>query len=245
MNPSLLPMFILPFIMAALMTPSTAPSQPIATAPAELVHVQRAAQGEGPAPLLVLLHGYGSNERDLFALADRIPAAWMVVSVRGPLTLGPGSHAWYPVSRQGDRIVIDPAVEAESRAAVVALIARLVKQGTVDARRVVVAGFSQGASLAENIALTNPDRVAGFGVFSGRYVQEIAPAVAARPALAHLRAFLSHGTGDHLLPAELAAANRAQLQALGIPVTYAEDSTAHTISPAQLDAFVVWLKRFN
>lgn len=106
-------------------------------------------------------------------------------------------------------------------------------------------GFSQGASLAENIALTHPDRVAGFGVFSGRYVQEVAPAVAARLVLARLRAFVSHGTGDQVLPADLAAANRAQLQALGIPVTYAEDSTPHTISPAQFDAFVAWLMGFQ
>ncbi|MCB9165813.1 MAG: hypothetical protein H6592_15485 [Flavobacteriales bacterium] len=81
----------MPLLIAALMTPPTAPSQSIVTAPTELVHVQRVPPGEGPAPLLVLLHGYGSNEHDLFALADRIPAAWMVVSVRGPLTLGAGA----------------------------------------------------------------------------------------------------------------------------------------------------------
>ena len=241
----MLPMRTMPLLIAALMTPPTAPSLPTITGPTELAYVQRAPQGDGPAPLLVLLHGYGSNDHDLFVLADRIPAEWMVVSVRGPLTLGPGSHAWYPVSRQGDRIVIDQAVEAESRAAVVSLITRLVKQGSVDPRRVVVAGFSQGASLSENIALTHPDRVAGFGVFSGRYVQEITPAVAAKPALAHLKAFLSHGTSDHLLTTDLAVANRAQLQALGIPVTYTEDSTAHTISPSQFDAFVAWLKGFQ
>lgn len=241
----MLHMRTIPVLIATLMTSPAVPSLPTITGPAELVHVQRAPQGAGPAPLLVLLHGYGSNERDLFELAHRISSEWMVVSVRGPLTLGPGSHAWYPVSRQGERIVIDQAVEAESRAAVLSLITRLVSQGSVDPHRVVVAGFSQGASLSENIALTHPDRVAGFGVFSGRYVQEITPAVAAKPALAHLKAFLSHGTGDHLLPADLALANRAQLKALGIPVTYAEDSTAHTISPAQFDAFVAWLKGFQ
>jgi phospholipase/carboxylesterase len=235
----------IPVLIATLMTSPSIPSLPTITGPTELTYVKRLPQGDGPAPLLVLLHGYGSNERDLFELAHRIPAEWLVVSVRGPLTLGAGSHAWYPAGRQGDRIVIDQAVEAESRAAVLSLITQFVKQGSVDPRRIVVAGFSQGASLSENIALTHPDRVAGFAVFSGRYVQEIAPSVAARPALAHLKAFLSHGTGDHLLPSDLAAANRAQLQSLGIPVTYAEDITAHTISPAQFDAFVTWLTGFN
>ncbi|MCB9165812.1 MAG: hypothetical protein H6592_15480 [Flavobacteriales bacterium] len=81
--------------------------------------------------------------------------------------------------------------------------------------------------------------------FSGRYVQEDRSFSGRGANSPHLKAFVSHGTGDHLLPADLAAANRAQLQALGIPVTYVEDSTAHTISPAQLDAFVVWLKGIN
>ncbi len=232
-------------LLAAMMTPPTAPSQPTDPVPTELVHVQRAPQGKGPAPLLVLLHGYGSNEHDLFALADRIPAEWMVVSVRGPLTLGPGSFAWYPVSMQEGRITIDPKAEAESRAAVVELIERSLHAGAVDAERIVVAGFSQGANMSETIALTHPDLVAGFGVFSGRFVEEVKPAIASGAQVSRLKAFVSHGTGDAMLPVAYAEANKRELEHLGIAITYAEDSTAHTISTKQFAAFVEWLKDFR
>lgn len=235
----------IPLLIAMFMTPSTTTSPQNDGGAMELVHVQRAPHGEGPAPLLLLLHGYGSNERDLFSWADRTSPEWMVISVRGPLALGGDRFAWYPVNMQEGRIVIDPKVEAESRAAVLALIDRLVHAGSVDPQRIVVAGFSQGANLAETIALTNPDRVAGFGVFSGRFVEEIRPSIKASAELARLKAFVSHGTGDQMLPVAHAEANKRELQQLGIAITYAEDNTAHTISASQLAALVEWLKAFT
>ena len=48
-------------------------------------------------PLLLLLHGVGSNEADLFSFADQLPDEYLVVSARAPITLGPESYAWYQV----------------------------------------------------------------------------------------------------------------------------------------------------
>ena len=52
--------------------------------------------------LLVLMHGVGSNEDDLFGLADFVPSAWHVLSLRGPFELGPGSYAWFEFSIESD-----------------------------------------------------------------------------------------------------------------------------------------------
>ncbi|QTF70943.1 alpha/beta hydrolase [Arthrobacter woluwensis] len=48
-------------------------------------------------PLLVLLHGYGANEADLFGLADQLPEEFVVASVRAPLAMGPG-FTWFPLT---------------------------------------------------------------------------------------------------------------------------------------------------
>ena len=70
--------------------------------------------------LLVLMHGVGSNEDDLFGLADFVPAPFHVLSLRAPFVLGPGSYAWFEFSIEADGSRrIDAAQEARSREAVV------------------------------------------------------------------------------------------------------------------------------
>lgn len=70
--------------------------------------------------LLVLMHGVGSNEDDLFALADFVPGPFHVLSLRAPFVLGPGSYAWFEFSIEADGSRrIDADQETRSRAAVV------------------------------------------------------------------------------------------------------------------------------
>ena len=51
-----------------------------------------------PPPLLILLHGYGSNEQDLFSFASELPDELLIISARAPMTLGPGSYSWYTIN---------------------------------------------------------------------------------------------------------------------------------------------------
>jgi phospholipase/carboxylesterase len=69
------------------------------------------------APLLVLLHGYGSNEEDLFSLSDKIPDNWLLVSVRAPIGLGSNRYKWYDVKLVGENIKINFEDEEKSRQA--------------------------------------------------------------------------------------------------------------------------------
>ena len=48
-------------------------------------------------PLLIMLHGYGSNEEDLFSFAQELPDELLIISARAPLSLGFGSYAWYTI----------------------------------------------------------------------------------------------------------------------------------------------------
>ena len=64
---------------------------------------------------IILLHGVGSNELDLFSLADQLPDDFLIISPRGQFTLGAGRYAWFNVDFSTGRPIFDKAQEASSR----------------------------------------------------------------------------------------------------------------------------------
>ena len=196
------------------------------------------------SPLLILLHGHGSNENDLFSLSNSIPDNWIVVSVRGPYQLAENSYRWYDVKMANGKIVINIDEEERSRKKLMQLIAEIAKKYNADSQKIIVAGFSQGANMSSAISLTEPEKIAGFGVFSGRFVDELKPYISSSDSLKSVKCFLAHGSKDYMLPIAYARENQQLLQSLGITVTFSEDTVAHSISPKQLEDFTLWLKQF-
>lgn len=196
------------------------------------------------SPLLILLHGHGSNENDLFSFSSQIPDNWIVVSVRGPYQLAENSYRWYDVKMANGKIVINIDEEERSRKKLMQLIAEITQKYNVDSQKITVAGFSQGANMSSAISLTMPEKIAGFAVFSGRFIEEIIPLISTPASLKSVKCFLAHGSKDYMLPIAYAREIQQMLQSLGIPVTFSEDAVAHSISPKQLEDFTFWLKQF-
>lgn len=197
------------------------------------------------SPMLVLLHGHGSNENDLFGFAEKVPDYWTVVSVRGPYKLGPNSFRWYDVGLVNNKIEINIEQEELSRKKLIDLISEISKKYHINKNKIVVAGFSQGANMAQSLGLGEPKIAAGFGVFSGRYVAEFTPFISESEQLQNTKAFLSHGSGDNMLPKAYAEENNNKLKEIGIQVTFSEDINGHSISPKQWNSFLEWLKNFH
>lgn len=195
-------------------------------------------------PVLFLFHGAGSSERDLFSFADKVPDEWLVISARGPYNSSNGQYRWYDVKMLNGKIVIDFSQEEESRKKILKFIDEIILFYNADSKRVVLAGFSQGANMASIISLTAPEKVKGFAVFSGRFVEEIKPLVSTSTSLKLLKCFLSHGKQDFMLPIVYARENQQMLQSFGIPVVFSEDAVAHSISPKQFEDFLLWLNLF-
>jgi len=196
------------------------------------------------APLLVLLHGHGSNENDLFSFSSQIPENWIVVSVRAPYKLSENSYRWYDVKMVNEKIVINIEEEEKSRKKLMQLISEITQKYNVANKKIIVAGFSQGANMASAISLTMPEKIVGFGVFSGRFVYELKPYISSSVSLKSLKCFLAHGNKDNMLPITYAKENQQMLQSLGISVTFSEDAIAHAISPKQFGEFLQWLNQF-
>lgn len=196
---------------------------------------------ERPTALLVLLHGVGGNETNLADLAAGLPAGTLVVLARGRLALGPAQHAWFRVAFTAAGPQIDAREAEDSRAALVAFIAQLQARHGIAPERTWVAGFSQGGILSASVALTAPERVAGFAVLSGRLLPELEPLLASPERLARLRGLVTHGRDDDRLPVFWAERAHAWLTQLGVAHELKLYPGGHGLTAAAVQDFRAWL----
>ena len=195
-------------------------------------------------PLLLLLHGYGSNEEDLFSFASELPQDHYVISVRAPYDLQPYGHAWYAIHFDADENKFSDNVQAKQSVELIAgFIEEIVKQYPIDAKNVTLIGFSQGAILSYATALTYPEKVAKVVALSGYFNKEIMPEVIDTKAISHLKFFVSHGSVDQVIPVEWARKAKPALENLGLEVEYHEYPVGHGVAPQNFFDFKNWLQR--
>ena len=195
-------------------------------------------------PLLLLLHGYGSNEEDLFSFASELPNDSYVISVRAPYDLQPYGHAWYAIHFDADENKFSDNVQAkQSVELIAAFIDEIVKQYPIDAKNVTLIGFSQGAILSYATALTYREKVSKVVALSGYFNQEIMPEVIDTKAISHLKFFVSHGSVDQVIPVEWARKAKPALENLGLKVEYQEYPVGHGVAPQNFFDFKNWLQR--
>ena len=195
-------------------------------------------------PLLILLHGYGSNEEDLFSFAPELPDDSYVISVRAPYDLQPYGHAWYAIHFDADENKFSDNVQAKQSVEIIAsFIDEIVKQYPIDTENVTLIGFSQGAILSYATALTYPEKISKVVTLSGYFNQEILPEVIDTKAISHLKFFVSHGSVDQVIPVEWARKAKPALENLGLEVEYQEYPIGHGVSPKNFYDFKNWLQR--
>ena len=193
-------------------------------------------------PLLLLLHGYGSNEEDLFSFASELPQDHYVISVRAPYDLQPYGHAWYAIHFDADENKFSDNVQAKQSVELIGgFIDEIVKQYPIDTKNVTLIGFSQGAILSYATALTYPEKVTKVVALSGYFNQEIMPEVTDTKAISHLKFFVSHGSVDQVIPVEWARKAKPALENIGVEVHYQEYPVGHGVAPQNFFDFKNWL----
>lgn len=209
-----------------------------------LTFLQRPTAVNIPRPwLLVLMHGVGSNEQDLFHLSPQIPDRFHVLSLRAPHRMRPGSHAWFDFSVEPGSGVrrIHAEQEASSRALVAQTVQAAAAQLGIPPERVVVGGFSQGGIMALSLLLTRPELMHAALVWHSRLLPEVLPLQAPLDALVGKKLWVSHGTHDNVIPLASGQAIAQHMATLPVSVTYREFPGAHEIRPPELAATVDWL----
>ena len=205
-----------------------------------MIAARRTSEGV-PPPLLVLLHGIGSNEDDLASLAGELDPRFLAVSVRAPRPYH-GGWAWFHITfRSGGDIVPDLEQAHETLADFVGWLAAAPARLGADPRRVYLLGFSQGAMMSLGVLRTAPERVAGIIALSGCSVDELVEAPADDGAVARVPVFVAHGIQDRTLPVSDGRAIRDQLQPIVRDFTYREYPIPHTIAPDELRDVATWL----
>lgn len=197
-------------------------------------------QGSDNARAIILLHGVGSNEQDLFGLASQLPKDVYVIAPRGPLVVGANRYAWYNVDFSSGHPTINAEQETASRELIRNFIQEVKEKYSID--ELYLGGFSQGAIMSHSIGLIHPDEVKGIISFSGRVLQEIRPLVQNDKHLHHLKVFLSHGVQDNTLPIHFAREAKEYLETLGVQLSYHEYPIGHQLSSEVLRDLNAWMK---
>lgn len=201
----------------------------------------RKAQGADAKrpPLLVLLHGRGADEDDLFALAPAIDSHIAVAAVRAPLPTDEGGYTWSE-SRMPGRYIGESL-----RASLAWLQAWLdsLANGRPEPQDVYLLGFSAGMAMASALALDQPARYAGAVLLSGTLPFDTDLPVT-KDRLSGVPVFYGHGSFDRVIPADLVSrstnylreSSGAQLEEHSYPI-------AHEISDAEIRDIDAWLAR--
>ncbi|MBP2284581.1 phospholipase/carboxylesterase [Flavobacterium sp. CG_23.5] len=193
-------------------------------------------------PLLLLLHGYGSNEEDLFSFATELPEEYYIVSARGPYNMQYGAYAWYAINFDADENKFSDHEQAKiSRDLIAQFIDELIQTYPIDSKNVTLVGFSQGSILSYAIALSHPDKVQRVVALSGYVSEPILEENYLRNDLSKLKIFHSHGTVDQVIPVEWARKTKPFLEKLGINATYKEYPVGHGVAPQNFYDFKNWL----
>lgn len=186
--------------------------------------------------VLLLLHGYGSNERDLPSLTPFLPADLPWASLRAPISMGYDGYAWFPLPVDGDWTRKEPI-----EAATTILWEWIDAQVGADAPLAVV-GFSQGGLMATQLLRTRPERVADVAVLGG-FVMD-----APQPADAELAAtlppvFWGRGDADRVITPGHVEGARAFLEAHTTLTERVYNGLAHGVSSEELADVKAYLNR--
>lgn len=193
-------------------------------------------------PLLLLLHGYGSNEADLFSFAPELPDEYYIISARGPYDLQYGSYAWYAINFDADQNKFSDNDQARiSRDLISNFIDELVANYPIDVNDVNLLGFSQGSILSYAVALSYPEKINKVIAMSGYVNLDIVTDDYLKNNLSKLKVFASHGTVDQVIPIEWARKTPGILEKLGIAITYKEYPVGHGVAPQNFYDLKNWL----
>ena len=209
----------------------------------ELIHTIYEPSGAGPHPTILTLHGRGANAFDLLGLAPYFcNGKFLMICPQGPLEtpIGPGAfgYAWYPMSMGGPP---DIGAILSSREKLQQFLDACLNRHPIDAKKLVVLGFSQGGVMAYSLALSNPERFAGLAVLSSWLPKELIPELSIREAVQSLPTIVQHGSQDQMIEVQRAPDSVEQLRALRVPLTYREYDMGHEITPRSLSELSAWL----
>jgi len=210
----------------------------------ELIHTIYEPTGAGPHPAILTLHGRGANAFDLLGLAPFLCGGkFLMICPQAPLEISLGlsavGYAWYPMSMGGPP---DIGAMLSARKRLEIFLDECLERYSIDPKKLVVLGFSQGGVLAYGLALAQPQRFAALAALSSWLPPELAAEIAVPDTVQSLPTLVQHGTEDPTIEVDRARDSVDHLRQLKLPLTYKEYDMGHEIRPRSLTDLSAWLE---
>ena len=208
-----------------------------------LHHVTRPSTLKENAPVLIMLHGYGSDENDLFSFASELPEELFIISVRAPYKMQPNGNAWYEINFDADQKKWSDDEQAkESRDKISNFIDEVVEAYPINKNNITLLGFSQGTILSYAVALSYPEKIRNVVALSGYINLDIIKDNFKSNNLSKLNFYCSHGSVDQVIPVDWARRTPEILKKLNVDYIYEEFPVGHGVAPQNFFSLKAWLK---
>jgi len=196
------------------------------------------------SPLVIMLHGYGSNEDDLFSFANYIPENYKIISLRAPYSLPYGGYSWYDINFDE---TMNIKIDVEQAKSSISKIKDFVKNQlpqkySFDKEKICLIGFSQGTAVSYALSLNNPDLFKNVVALSGMISMKLIDQN--DKDYSNLNYFCSHGLQDQVIPINYSRESIEWLKSKNISHVYKEYEMAHNVSQENFFDFLEWMK-FN
>lgn len=191
---------------------------------------------------LILLHGVGSNEADLFRLREQLPKNLLIISAQAPIKMGNGRYAWYLVDFSTGKPLYKAEEASKTQKVIIKFIDEIIAKYNIKHENLYLLGFSQGAIMSLGIALVAPEKIKGALALSGRILKEDKDKKVSNEALKHLKIMIGHGTDDKVLPIFHARESKDLIESLAIDLIYKEYPMGHQINNQELQDVITFLE---
>lgn len=194
------------------------------------------------APLMIMLHGYGSNEKDLIQLAPSLSPEFRYISARAPMKMDFGMYGWFPIEFTQTGITVDYGAAQSALEQFISFIGEIIAEYRPAGNRVFLMGFSQGTVMSYLTAFHAPELLHGIVACSGQLPDKTVPHGTIKPSLRQLPFLVMHGIYDDILPIAKGRAAQAWLQEHVEDLTWREYPVAHQISDSGVGVIRSWLE---
>ena len=192
--------------------------------------------------VIFLLHGYGSNENDLFSIGNFLDDNQFIISLRAPIKLFDNGYCWFNLNLENNDIesISDNFQIKKSINLLKKTFDYFIKKYNLKGNKTIL-GFSQGAIISWSLIFDNYiyfDKIVSLsGFINFNYKINL------NPELKKIKCFISHGINDMIIPIELSRKTNTFLKENNFNIEYNEYNEGHTICQQNLHDLINWLKK--
>ncbi|WP_299839315.1 alpha/beta fold hydrolase [uncultured Tenacibaculum sp.] len=206
-----------------------------------LFYIEKAPKTAVENPnVLILLHGYGSHENDLFSFAEELPDELLIISARAPFEMGYGGYAWYAINFDANNEKFSDVAQASDSVDKIAEFIDEIKR-KYNTKKTFLLGFSQGAILSFGLSFRYPNKVDHVIALSGYLLEDLIPNEITADITTDY--YVSHGLVDQVIPFTWAKKTPDFLNNLNLLNEFHEYPVGHGVAPQNFYSFKDWIHK--